>query len=287
MKLPVAVIGPGRIGCDLLVKITKSKYLECILFSGQREDSPGIAFAKGLNVPTSTKSIQAILDSKAVVVFDATSAEAHKQNKKFLHDRFVIDMTPSHLGHACIPVLNLQESLTKKEVNMISCGGQANIPIIKVLKDTYPEIDYAELVSVVAAKSAGIGTRDNIDQYVQTTQDVVKEFVDIKKTKAILIITPADPPIQMHNTIYAKVENPNLKLLKKRLKELEKKIKEYVPGYKITRITTIDNKLIVMNEVTGRGDYLPPYAGNLDVINSAAVKVAEEFAKTHPMEVLS
>ena len=279
-KTDVAIIGSGNIGCDLLVKIQKSKYLECILFSGQREESPGIAFAKTLKVPTSIKSIEGILESKAAIVFDATTASAHKRHAQSLKDRFVIDMTPSKVGLFCIPTLNLQEALGEKNINLISCGAQAAIPLIKGIMEVHPEIKYIELVGTIASKSAGIGTRDNIDEYVQTTQEAIEKFTKVKKAKVILVVNPAEPPLIMHNTIYAQIKGANIRKLTRKLKGIEAQIQVYVPGYHLKgKPTQLDDRLIVMNEVTGSGDYLPKYAGNLDVITSGAIKIAEEYAK--------
>ena len=197
-------------------------------------------------------------------------------------------MTPSHIGKMCVPMLNLEECLKEKNVNMISCGAQATIPLIAQLDS--PE--YVEIVSSVASKSAGIGTRNNIDQYTQTTSDAITAFCGVK-SKSIIIITPAEPPPMMTNTVYALIKKkPNLK---KTIKAMQK----YVPGYTLSVAPTfLDNRLVFINKVKGQGDFLPPYAGNLDIINAAAMAVAETYAgkqeilevardlKTNPMEAL-
>ena len=163
---------------------------------------------------------------------------------------------------------------------MISCGGQDTIPIVKAILDVHPETQYIEIVSHIASRSAGMGTRDNIDEYTQTTCDGIRLFTHVPKAKAIIILNPAEPPIIMHNTIFAQIQNPNLKLLKSQIISIVNKIRNYVPGYRLTLGPIYENgHLTVMNEVEGSGDYLPKYAGNLDIINCAAVEVAEEYAK--------
>ena len=241
MKTPVAILGTGNIGCDLLVKITKSKYLECIMFAGQHENSLGIAFAKDLGIATSPKSLEAVLNSEAVVVFDATSAEAHKSHAKALKDRFVVDLTPSKVGMMCSPTMNLKEAIKSKNVNLVSCGFQVVMPMIAKLKDPI----YIEVVTTVASKSAGMGTRENISEYLETTAKAITKFTGAK-AKAILIINPQE--INMHNTVYAIVKGKT-------------------------------EPIILQKEIIGAGDYIPKFSGNLDTINQNAVRIAEEYAK--------
>lgn len=284
VKAKVGIIGTGNIGTDLLIKIQRSPFLKCTLFAGQNLHSIGIAKAKTIGVKTSTKSIQSFIENPDIcdIVFDATSAAAHIKHAPVFKKlgKFVIDMTPSRVGKMCVPLINLNESLALDNVNMITCGGQATVPIVKAIKSAYPQLDYVEIVASISSKSAGIGTRNNIDEYTQATSDGIKKFTGVKKAKAIIILNPADPPIMMHNTIYAAVNKPDIKKIKTEIKKVEKKIKKYIPGYKITKGPVIENgRLIVMNEVTGRGDYLPVFAGNLDVINCAAIEVAENYAK--------
>src|SRR3989338_11024427 len=189
-------------------------------------------------------------------------------------------MTPSNIGKMCIIILNLKECLLEKNINMISCGGQDTTPIAHAIMKTHPETEYIEIVSHIASKSAGMGTRDNIDEYTQTTCDGIRYFTKIPKAKAIIILNPAEPPIIMHNTIFAQIKNPNLKLLKSSINSVVNKIRQYVPGYRLTLGPIFENgRVTVMNEVVGSGDYLPKYAGNLDIINCAAITVAEEYAK--------
>ncbi len=283
-KIKVGIIGTGNIGSDLLVKILRSPVLECGIFTGQNPNSDGIKRAKMLGVKTSVKSIRAIENNPncCEIVFDATSAEAHLYNAPILKKlkKFVIDMTPSRFGKMCIPILNLESSLKEQNINMVSCGGQATTPIAKVIMKVNPDTEYIEIVSSISSKSAGIGTRNNIDEYTQTTSEALMYFSGVKKAKAIVNLNPADPPILMHNTIYAKIKNPKIDLITKEIKKMVKKIQQYVPGYKLVLEPVFDNgKLTTMIEVVGRGDYLPVYAGNLDIINCAAIAVAEEYAR--------
>ena len=283
-KVKAGIIGAGNIGCDLLVKVQKSKILECSIFTGQNPASSGIKFAKSHGVNTSSDSINAIVSNPDIadIVFDATSAASHKIHAPILKrfKKFTIDMTPSRVGKMCVPIINMQDCLNETNINMISCGGQDTTPIVKAIMDVHPETQYVEIVAHIASKSAGIGTRDNIDEYTQTTCDGIELFTKVPKAKAIVILTPAEPPIIMHNTIFAQIKNPNLKLLKSRIFSVVNKIRQYVPGYRLTLGPIFENgRLTVMNEVEGSGDYLPKYAGNLDIINCAAIAVAEEYAK--------
>ena len=284
LRVKAGIIGTGNIGCDLLIKIQRSKLLECSIFTGKNPDSAGIKIAKKLGVKTSYDSINAFLGDPDLceIVFDATSAQAHIEHAPILKKlgKFTIDMTPSRVGKMCIPIINMEECLKVKNINMISCGGQDTTPIVKAIVDVHPETQYVEIVAHIASKSAGMGTRDNIDEYTQTTCDGIRDFTKIPKAKAIIILNPAEPPIIMHNTIFAQIKNPNLKLLKSSINSVVNKIRQYVLGYRLTLGPIFENgRLTVMNEVVGSGDYLPKYAGNLDIINCAAITVAEEYAK--------
>jgi acetaldehyde dehydrogenase (acetylating) len=283
-KMPVAIIGSGNIGSDLLSKIQKSKILTCALFIGQNPDSAGIKRAQNLGVVTATDSINAIINHPNLVqiVFDATSAKAHLYHAPILKKlkKFTIDMTPSRVGQMCIPILNLNDCLTQPNVNMVTCGGQANTPLIKAIMNVHPETQYVEIVSSISSKSAGMGTRDNIDEYTQTTSDGVKMLSGVPKCKTIIILNPAIPPILMHNTIYAKIEKPDITKLTAEIQKMVTKIQSYVPGFKLIVGPIHENcRVTLMTEVAGAGDFLPTYAGNLDIINSAAIRVAEGFAR--------
>lgn len=283
-KTMVGIIGTGNIGTDLLMKIQRSKVLACGIFTGKNPESAGIARAKKMGIRTSYDSISAIIDDpeSCEIVFDATSADAHKIHVPILKrlKKFTIDMTPSKIGKMCVPIINLEDCLNYQEINMVSCGGQDTVPIIAAIVKVHPETSYVEIVSSIASQSAGIATRNNIDEYTQTTCEGITAFTGVPKAKAIIILNPAEPPIVMHNTIFAKIEKPNLKALSWEIKKVVAKIREYVPGFRLTGGPVFENgRLTVMNEVRGQGDFLPTWAGNLDIINCAAVKVAEEYAQ--------
>ncbi|WP_251205705.1 acetaldehyde dehydrogenase (acetylating) [Acetatifactor aquisgranensis] len=283
-KIKVGIIGTGNIGTDLLLKLKRSDILECGMFTGRSVDSKGIAIAKELGVPTSTKSIQAIQEDPDCcdIVFDATSANAHKRNALILKElgKLSIDLTPSRIGRMCVPVLNMEECLGETEVNLITCGGQATTPIAYAISRIHPETKYVEIVATIASKSAGKGTRDNIDEFTQTTRDALTEFTGIKNTKAIIILNPAEPPITMHNTIYALIDNPDMDAITAAVIDMENAIRKYVPGYRIVMPPTFENGRVTTTlQVIGLGDYLPRYSGNLDIITCAAVEVAESYAK--------
>lgn len=285
-KVNVAIIGTGNIGCDLLIKINRSKILKCNRFIGQNKESEGIKMAKRLGIETSFDSINEIIKNPNCcdIVFDATSADAHRIHAPILKklNKFVIDMTPSKIGEMCVPVINLEKCLKKKNINMITCGGQATTPIVSAIMKIHPETKYIEIVSSISSKSAGIGTRNNIDEYTQTTAEALETLTGVPKSKAIIILNPAEPPILMHNTIYAQIDNPKINQLKIEIKSIVNKIQKYVPGYKLTLEPLFENnRLITMIEVVGRGDFLPTYAGNLDIINCAAINVAESYAKKY------
>lgn len=283
-KLKVAILGTGNIGTDLLIKTVRSNYLECSLFVGRNLNSKGIKTAVNFGIQVSDQSIQALIDNENDfdIVFDATSAESHKYHAPILKkmNKFVIDMTPAKIGTMCIPTVNLEEALLEKNVNMVTCGGQASIPIAYAIGKSHLTVEYIEVVSSIASKSAGAATRLNLDEYIETTELGIKKFSKAKKAKAILNLNPAVPCIDMQTTIYAKVDKPNLNLLNEELNKIVLKIKRYVPGYNLIVSPMIENeRIVVMVRVKGLGDYLPTYAGNLDIINCAGITIAEEYAK--------
>ncbi len=283
-KLRVAILGSGNIGTDLLIKIQRSAYLECVLFIGRNLSSPGMAKAINLGVKVSDKSIDAIVKDPDCcdLVFDATSAKDAKYHWDILKKlgKIVVDMTPAKIGVMCIPAVNIQEAIQQQNVNMVTCGGQASIPIAYLIGQTHDEVEYIEVVSSIASRSAGPATRLNLDEYIQTTEDGLKLFSKAKRTKAILNLNPAQPCIDMQTTIFAKVKNPNIAGLTTAIKAMVVEINKYVPGYQLLVSPIFENdRIVVMVKVQGLGDYLPKYAGNLDIINCAAIAVAEEYAK--------
>lgn len=283
-RVKVAIIGTGNIGTDILLKLKRSDILECGMFVGRNPDSKGIQIAKEVGIPTSVDSIRAIEENPNCcdIVFDATSANVHKKNAPILKrlGKFAIDLTPAHVGKMCVPVLNLDECMEEDNINLITCGGQATTPIAYAISKVHPEVKYIEIVATIASKSAGTGTRNNIDEFTQATRDALTEFTGIQNTKAIIILNPAEPPIIMHNTVYALIDHPNMDAIRKSVSEMEQKIKKYVPGYKIVLEPTFENGRVTTTlQVVGLGDYLPKYAGNLDIITCAAIEIAENYAR--------
>jgi acetaldehyde dehydrogenase len=283
-KLKVAILGSGNIGTDLLVKIQRSEFLECSMFIGRNLSSAGMTKAIDMGVRVSDKSINAIIEEpeSCDIVFDCTSAKDAVAHWKILEKlgKFVIDLTPAKIGILCIPAVNLHEAIKHQNVNMVTCGGQASIPIAYVLGKTQKNIEYIEVVSSIASRSAGPATRLNLDEYVDTTELGVRTFSGVEKTKAILNLNPAQPCIDMQTTIFAKVKEANMDALKKELDIMVAQIKAYVPGYHILVNPIYENgRIVVMVKALGLGDYLPKYAGNLDIINCAAIAVAEEYSK--------
>lgn len=282
-KARVAIIGTGNIGTDLLVKIQRSPYLECTKFIGRNLNSRGMLFARDLGIELSDKSINAIIDDPNCcdIVIDATTASVHKENAPILKrlGKFVIDMTPSQVGKMCIPAINGPEAIELDNINLITCGGQATVPIAYAISRVSPVVKYHEMVSVIASKSAGPGTRDNIDEFTQTTKKALLKFTNAERAKAIITLNPAEPPIRMHNTLYSIVENPDMEAIRKSVKEMVSLIQTYVKGYQLTVEPTLEHgRIVTMVTVVGNGDYLPSYSGNLDIINCAAISIAERFA---------
>jgi acetaldehyde dehydrogenase len=283
-KARVAIIGTGNIGTDLLLKVMRSKVLECALFSGRSSGSRGIQKARSLGVPVSQESIDPIEKhpDSYDIVFDATTSVMHIRHAELLKRLgiFTIDLTPSRVGKMCVPSINIGEILKEPNVNLVTCGGQASIPIAYAICRVHPETEYIEVSSSIASKSAGPGTRANIDEYVQTTQDAIRHFSGVRRSKAILVLNPAEPPVHTHNTIFAEIANPDIPRLTEAIAEVVRKIQRYVPGYKLILGPVAEmGRVTVINQVDGAGDFLPEYAGNLDIITCAAVNVAEEYAR--------
>ncbi len=283
-KLRVAILGSGNIGTDLLIKARRSPRLECTLFVGRNKESKGMKLAADMGVTVSDRSIDAILENPDVcdLVFDATSAQDHLKHWPLLKNlgKSVIDLTPSKIGEMCIPALNAGSVLTYQNVNMVSCGGQASVPLAHLIGLTHGEVEYIEVVSSIASQSAGPATRANIDQYVETTENALRQFSGAKKAKTILNLNPAQPSIDMQTTIFALVHNPRLGELTPLVEEMVKKIQTYVPGYELIIPPRIDNgRLMMMVRVRGQGDFLPSFAGNLDIITAASIRIAEACAQ--------
>lgn len=287
-KIRVGIIGTGNIGTDLLIKIQRSQYLECSIFTGRNLASPGMHVAASMGIRLSDQGIDTIVNEPNLcdIIFDATSAKSHLNHAPILDKlgKFVIDMTPAKIGTLCVPAVNLDEAVKSRNVNMITCGGQASIPIAYAISKVHPEIEYIETVSTISSRSAGPATRINIDEYIETTEKGLRIFSGAKEAKAMLNLNPANPAIDMQTTVMAEIENPNLKQISIEVEKIAQQIQRYVPGYHIVVLPTYDNhRLLVTVRVQGLGDYLPKFAGNLDIINCAAVEVAEHFAQKNLM----
>ena len=292
-KVKVAILGSGNIGSDLMFKILREPgHMELALLTGIEPQSEGLARARSLGINTSHEGIKPILDDPEIkIVFDATSAYAHVRHAKALREagRIAIDLTPAARGPYVIPPVNLVEHIGKENVNLITCGGQATIPLVHAVSRVTP-VPYAEMVSTIASLSAGPGTRQNIDEFTFTTARGLEVIGGAKKGKAIIILNPADPPILMRNTIYVLLgaEEVDRKVIVESVEAMVKAVQAYVPGYRLKNEPvfevrdTPDGKrtmVAMLLEVTGAGDFLPAYAGNLDIMTSSARQVGEVFAQ--------
>lgn len=284
-KIKVAVLGSGNIGTDLLLKLRRSEILEPTTMIGIDPESDGLKRAKDLGYEIISTGIEGFLERPelADIVFDATSAKAHIRHAKLLKEagKIVLDLTPAALGPFVIPPVNLNQHLNEGNINLITCGGQATIPIVHAIHRISP-VDYAEIVATISSNSAGPGTRANIDEFTRTTTKGIEQIGGAKKGKAIIILNPAEPPILMRDTVYALVEEGTMKEQEvvDSIQKMVKEVQTYVPGYHLRSEPIIDgNKVTVFIEVEGAGDYLPKYSGNLDIMTAAAVKVAEELGK--------
>lgn len=283
MKVKVAIIGSGNIGTDLMYKVKRSPILEVGIVVGIEPDSEGLALARKEGCKTTHEGIQALLrDPDGVeIAFDATTAKAHKVHAPLLEKAGIIaiDLTPAALGPYVIPPVNVKQHIREKNINLTTCGGQATIPIVNAI-NRVARVQYAEIVATIASKSAGPGTRQNIDEFTQTTARGIEQMGGAKKGKAIIILNPAEPPIMMRDTVYAIVENVDQEAITRSVHEMVNTVNSYVPGYRLRSEPIFDgNKVTVFLEVEGAGDYLPKYSGNLDIMTSSAVRVAEEVAR--------
>ena len=292
-KLKVAIIGSGNIGTDLMVKLGRSEHLELTAVIGIDPQSDGLRRAREAGyagVDTGIDGFLADPTLEADIIFDATTAKAHIYNDKVCQERGIkmIDLTPAAVGPYVSPAVNIDEHLDKNNINMITCGGQATIPMVAAI-NRVANVVYGEIVATISSKSAGPGTRANIDEFTETTSQAIEVVGGADKGKAIIILNPAEPPIMMRNTVYALVEEGkmNEQAIRESIAEMEKTVQSYVPGYHLRTEPIFEgNKVTVLIEVEGAGDYLPKYSGNLDIMTSAAVRVAEEFAKNTQKETV-
>lgn len=284
-KLKVAIVGSGNIGTDLMYKIERCEHLEMSVMVGIDPQSEGLARAKDRGYLTIDNGIDGLLEHPETfdIVFDATTAKAHQENTQKVEalGKRMIDLTPAAIGPFVVPAANLSEYLERTNVNMVTCGGQATIPIVHAINSVIP-LDYAEIVATVASKSAGPGTRANIDEFTRTTARAIEQVGGAKKGKAIIILNPAEPPIMMRDTINVLIsEEGHEEAITQAIHNVIKTVQEYVPGYHLKSGPVFDGKRVsVTVEVEGAGDFFPPYSGNLDIMTAAAAKVADEMAKS-------
>ncbi len=287
-KIKCALIGSGNIATDLIYKIKRSATLEPVWMVGIDAQSEGLARARDLGLKTSAQGVDGllphVLEDDVQIAFDATSAYAHPENSRKLNELGVlmIDLTPAAIGPLCVPPVNLHEHAANAamNVNMISCAGQATIPIVHAIARVQ-SVEYAEIVASLASKSVGPGTRANLDEFTYTTSDAIVRIGGARKGKALAIINPADPPVIMRNTINCLVdERPREQEVIDSVLEMIAQVQKYVPGYRLVNGPVFDERRIsVFMEVAGLGDFLPRYAGNLDIMTAAACRTAEMFAE--------
>ncbi|MEU6352739.1 acetaldehyde dehydrogenase (acetylating) [Streptomyces sp. NPDC047072] len=314
-KTKVAVIGSGNIGTDLMIKILRlSDTLEMAAMVGIDPDSDGLARAARLKVPVTHEGVDGLIrmpDFDDIrIVFDATSAKAHVENAKRLapYGKRLVDLTPAAIGPYVVPPVNLDEHLSNAvdNLNLVTCGGQATIPIVHAVSRVTP-VPYAEIVASIASKSAGPGTRANIDEFTETTSGAIEKVGGASRGKAIIVLNPAEPPLIMRDTVFCLIGDADQDAVRASVEEMVAAVAEYVPGYRLKQkvqftplapdepvhtlldagAPPVTTKVSVFLEVEGAAHYLPAYAGNLDIMTSAALRVAERVAERLPNEVTS
>jgi acetaldehyde dehydrogenase len=311
MSIPVAIIGSGNIGTDLMFKVIRlSKRLKVVALAGIDPDSDGLARARKLGVATTAKGVDGLAAlpgfADVRIVFDATSAAAHRHNDEVVrqHGKQMIDLTPAAIGPYVVPTVNLEQHLGAANVNMVTCGGQATTPIVSAVASVAP-VAYAEIVASIASRSAGPGTRANIDEFTQTTARALEVVGGAKRGKAIIVLNPAEPPVIMRDTVFCLIEHgadgaPPEERIRAAVMEMAARVAEYVPGYRLKQDVQFERvaepwmpvlgrpfagtKVAVFLEVSGAGHYLPEYAGNLDIMTSAALRIAERLAELRAKE---
>lgn len=287
-KLKAAIIGPGNIGTDLLIKMFRSEWIEPVWMVGIDPESDGLKRAQEMGIKTTAEGVDGLLphviEDDIRVAFDATSAYVHAENSRKLNELGVImiDLTPAAIGPFCVPPVNLAEHAKNLEmnVNMVTCGGQATIPMVAAVSQVQP-VEYGEIIATVSSRSAGPGTRKNIDEFTRTTAGAVEKVGGADKGKAIIIINPAEPPLIMRDTVHCLTkEAPDEAAITESVHAMVKEVQKYVPGYRLVNGPVFDgNRVSVFMEVEGLGDYLPKYAGNLDIMTAAGLRTAEMFAE--------
>ncbi|RKN18171.1 acetaldehyde dehydrogenase (acetylating) [Micromonospora musae] len=300
-RVGVAVIGSGNIGTDLMIKVLRlGDRLRMVAMAGIDPDSDGLARARRLGVATTAGGVDGLVAmpefAEVEIVFDATSAGAHRHNDAVLaaHGRTVVDLTPAAVGPYVVPPVNLDEHLDERNLNMVTCGGQATVPIVAAVGRVTP-VAYGEIVASIASKSAGPGTRANIDEFTETTARAIEVVGGAERGKAIIVLNPADPPLLMRDTVYCLCPDAeaDTAAIAASVAEMVATVQEYVPGYRLKQDVQFDRvdtyvpslgahlsglQVSVFLEVSGAGHYLPAYAGNLDIMTSAALRTAERLA---------
>jgi acetaldehyde dehydrogenase len=283
-RIPCAILGSGNIGADLMAKLKGSDALELVAVVGIDPASDGLARARDAGYETSAEGMDWIVENadRIDMVFEATSAGAHKANAPRMAEAGIqsIDLTPAKIGPGVVPVVNLADHLDAPDVNLITCGGQATIPMVAAVSAVTP-VPYAEIVATIASKSAGPGTRANIDEFTRTTAAGVAEIGGAQRSKAIIVLNPAVPEIMMRNTVYCELTpEADHTAIAASIEAMAARVAEYVPGYRLRTAPVFDEgRVAIFVEVEGAGDYLPTYAGNLDIMTAAAVRVGEELAR--------
>lgn len=287
-KLKAVMIGPGNIGTDLLMKMKRSEWIEPVWMVGIDPQSEGLKRAKAMGIKTCDTGVDGVLphiiEDDIRIAFDATSAYAHPENSRKLNELGVImiDLTPAAVGPFCVPPVNLKKHASQLEmnVNMVTCGGQATIPMVAAVS-RIQEVSYGEIIATTASKSIGPGTRQNIDEFTHTTARAIEEVGGAKKGKAIIIINPAEPPLIMRDTVHCiTTETPNKEAITQSVLDMVAEVQKYVPGYKLMNGPIFDgNRVSIFLQVEGLGDFLPKYAGNLDIMTAAGLRTAELFAE--------
>ncbi|MGQ0619774.1 MAG: acetaldehyde dehydrogenase (acetylating) [Panacagrimonas sp.] len=287
-KIRCALIGPGNIGTDLLYKLKRSEVLEPVWMVGIDPTSEGLARARAMGLKTTDQGVDGLLPHVTAddirIAFDSTSAYVHADNSRKLTERGVlmIDLTPAAIGPFCIPPVNLAEQirLGSTNVNMVTCGGQATIPMVAAVSRVQP-VEYGEIIATVSSKSVGPGTRKNIDEFTRTTARGVEKVGGATRGKAIIIINPAEPPLMMRDTVHClTATEPDQKAITDSVHRMLAEVQKYVPGYRLKNGPVFDGKRVsIFLEVEGLGDYLPKYAGNLDIMTAAASRTGEVFAR--------